>query len=102
MIHQSNTDQLVQILTLPETLDLRAAGPLVSNFNAARGNHVTVDASKVQKVGTLCVQILLSAHTTWARDGIPLGMINPSEEFLEALEVLGIPLNKIAEQETEK
>jgi chemotaxis protein CheX len=102
VIEQSNKDALVQILTLPATLDLRAAGPLVANFNAARGNHVTVDASKVEKVGTLCVQILLSAHATWARDGIPLVMTSASDAFTEALDVLGIPLNKIAEQETSK
>jgi len=92
----------MQILTLPPALDLRAAGALVTNFNAARGNHVTIDASKVEKIGTQCVQVLLSAQVTWARDGVPLALANPSEAFLESLDILGIPLNKIAEQEHSK
>jgi chemotaxis protein CheX len=102
VIEQSKKDALTQILRLPATLDLRAAGPLVANFNAARGNHVAIDASQVDKIGTQCVQVLMSAHVTWARDGIPLVMTNPSQALLDTLDVLGIPLNKIAEQENSK
>ena len=36
---------------------------------AARGAPVDIDASGVQRLGGLCLQVLLSAEATWATDG---------------------------------
>jgi len=87
---------------LPEILDIRAASPLAATLLGVRGKHLTIDASNVQKVGTQCIQVLLSARATWSADGASLTVSNPSETFIEALETLGIPVAKFSEQETSK
>lgn len=83
---------------LPAILDLRAASPLAAEILQARGRHLTIDASNVQTVGALCVQILLSARATWAADAMSFNLVHPSETFLESLGVLGIPFDDISEQ----
>jgi len=87
---------------LPEILDIRAASPLATELLHARGNPLTIDASDVAKVGAQCVQVLLSAHATWAADGISLNVVHPTDILLEALETLGIPFTEISEQESAK
>jgi len=86
-------------LRLPKSLDLRSASHLHAEFMAARGRPLTVDASGVDLVGAQCVQILVSAQQTWARDGIALTLSNPSQAFLDSLELLGVPPRKIGEWE---
>lgn len=84
-------------LNLPRTLDLRAAAPLAADFGRFRGRPLVIDASEVDKVGAQCVQVLVSAQQTWARDGVALTLSNPSSAFTGALEILGIPTRKIGE-----
>ncbi|WP_420472004.1 MULTISPECIES: STAS domain-containing protein [unclassified Brevundimonas] len=59
-------------VVLPSVLDIRAAGPLQAEILGLRGQPLTVDASGVDRLGGLCLQVLLSARTTWAADGQPL------------------------------
>ncbi|CAN2533820.1 hypothetical+protein [Methylocapsa aurea] len=87
---------------LPEILDIRAASPLATELLHARGNPLTIDASDVARIGTQCVQVLLSAHATWAADGLSLNVVHPTDTLLEALETLGIPFTEISEQESAK
>ncbi|MBY6240578.1 STAS domain-containing protein [Methylosinus sp. Sm6] len=89
-------------MRLAEILDIRAASPLAGELLNARGGHVTVDASNVQKLGAQCVQVLLSARSTWAADGYSLVVADASEPFLAALATLGIQISDISEQDTEK
>ncbi|MDQ8029022.1 MAG: STAS domain-containing protein [Brevundimonas sp.] len=56
---------------LPSVLDIRAAGPLQAEILGLRGQPVTLDASAVERLGGLCLQVLLSARSTWAADGQP-------------------------------
>jgi chemotaxis protein CheX len=89
-------------LRLAEILDIRAASPLAGEFLNTRGRNVTIDASNVQKLGAQCVQVLLSARSTWTADGYSLVVADPSEPFLDALSTLGIPISDISEQELSK
>lgn len=84
-------------LRLPPVLDLRAAAPLVAEFSSLRGRPLTIDASAVEKVGAQCVQVLVSAQQTWARDGVTLALSKPSDAFSGALALLGVPTRKIGE-----
>jgi chemotaxis protein CheX len=86
-------------LQLPEILDLRAAGPLSAEFLAHRGNHVAVDASRVQRVGAQCVQVLLSAVATWAHDGHNFEVVKPSAEFGDGIALLGFSPSQFLQQE---
>lgn len=89
-------------MRLADILDIRAASPLAGELINARGQNVTIDASNVQKLGAQCVQVLLSARSTWTTDGYSLVVADASEPFLDALSTLGIPISDISEQELSK
>lgn len=74
---------------LAEVLDLKAAAPLAAELLMLRGRAVFLDASQVQRVGGLCLQVLLSACRTWREEGIPLSIVNPSARFTEGIVLLG-------------
>ena len=67
------------VLSLPETLDLKASGPLTAAFLERRGDAVEVDAGNVRRLGGLCLQVLLAAKTAWAADGKSFSIRAPSE-----------------------
>ena len=77
------------VLTLPDMLDLNAAAPLAAKFRVLRGRPVAVDASGVQKLGGLCLQVLLSASVTWAVDNVPLRVVDASSAFREGAALFG-------------
>ncbi|MEY4254855.1 MAG: hypothetical protein RLZZ141_82 [Pseudomonadota bacterium] len=76
-------------LKLIENLDLKAAAPLRSEFLALRHTALDVDASNVQRLGGLCLQVLMSAQATWAADAVPFSISSPSPAFQEALSLFG-------------
>lgn len=76
-------------VVLPAVLDLRAAGVLTSQLLARRGQPLTVDASGVERLGGLSLQVLLSAVRTWAADGLELTVAPVSEAFVEQCRAFG-------------
>jgi len=78
-----------QTLTLGDSLDMTAAGPLQKELLSRRGKPVTLDASQVRRVGGQCLQVLLAAQTTWAADGADFQIIEPSNEFSDGLALMG-------------
>lgn len=76
-------------LTLDHVMDLRAAAPLREALLGRRGGAVAVDASAVERLGGLCLQVLLSARQTWAGDGHAFSITGQSEGFREAIRLLG-------------
>ncbi|WP_072371059.1 STAS domain-containing protein [Hyphomicrobium sp. NDB2Meth4] len=81
-------------LQLAEVLDLTAAAPLAQSLLPRRGSDLTIDASKVRRVGAQCLQVLLSAEATWKADGVRLTVENPTDEFLASSELLGIQISQ--------
>ena len=79
-----------QTLELPEILDLTASGPLAEQLLSLRGHDLTVDGSRVVRLGGQCLQVLLSCAATWKADGASLGLVNESAELVEALAQFGI------------
>jgi chemotaxis protein CheX len=73
---------------LPALLDLGAAASLRSNLMAARGAPLEIDGGDVDRLGGLCLQVLLSAKATWAADGYPLRFTNASPSMSEALRLM--------------
>ena len=88
-----------RVVELPEHLDLKAAAPLVGELLSHRGEELSVDASRVRRLGGQCLQILLSAAMTWKADEVPLAFVNPSPDFIEGLERLGIAPAEFIDQE---
>ncbi|MFZ5721172.1 MAG: STAS domain-containing protein [Pseudomonadota bacterium] len=78
-----------QPITLGESLDMNAAGPLAKSLLERRGQPVTLDASQVRRIGGQCLQVLLSAQSTWAADGADFQITEPSVEFTDGLALMG-------------
>lgn len=77
------------VLTLDANLDLRAAAPLREAFLERQGADLVVDASRVERIGGLCLQVLLSARETWRVDGLNLSVQHLGEELRGQLRLLG-------------
>jgi chemotaxis protein CheX len=77
-------------LELSGVLDLKAATPLTVEFLSVRGRPLDVDASRVERLGGQCLQVLLSAAEAWKTDGTPFAFVNPSSDFIEGLARLGV------------
>lgn len=86
-------------INLPAALDLRAAAPLASALLTARGGGTRLDGSQVKSVGAQCLQVIVSARHTWERDGLPLTIVNPTEDLLAAFADTGLDLDSIVEGE---
>lgn len=80
---------MTQTVTLGDALDMTAAGPLVKELLGHRGQPISLNASGVRRLGGQCLQVLLSAQTTWAADGQPFEIVEPSPEFAEGLALMG-------------
>lgn len=78
------------ILKLPGICDLSAAAPMRSDLLKMRGGPVEIDAGDVQRLGGLCLQVLMAARATWQADGKPFAIIAASDAFHEGLRLFGI------------
>jgi len=76
-------------LELPEALDLPAAKPLAESLLKLGGEDLAIDASKVQRLGASCLQVLLSAARTWQAEGASLILAHASPRFIDDLRHLG-------------
>lgn len=76
-------------LKLPENLDIAAATSLAETFRKRRGRGLSVDASRVGRVGGLYVQVMLAAKAAWESDGKALKILQPSEAYCEAMRMCG-------------
>jgi chemotaxis protein CheX len=84
-------DTQFTVVPLPENLGLTAAAPLAARLCQLSGAPLELDASRVERLGGLCLQVLLSASVTWAAANTPLTIRNPSSAFLEAWSLFGAP-----------
>jgi chemotaxis protein CheX len=76
-------------VVLPANLDLLAASPLRDELAGHAGKDIVLDAGGVERLGALCLQVLLAASTKWRSEGFSIGVINPSAAFSDHLRVLG-------------
>ena len=76
-------------ISLPAILDLAQADALKAALLPMRGQSVIVDASRVERLGGLCLQVLISAQQTWARDGHSLKIDEVSREFADQWNAFG-------------
>ena len=83
-------DRPMASCSLPPRVDAAAAAALRNQLLAARGSDLTVDASRVQQISGLGVQVLLSAQQTWRTDGARFDLAQPSEPFLTTQRHLGV------------
>ena len=74
---------------LPAAMDGRSAGPLTRNLLALRGRPLSLDASGVERLGGLGLQVLLSARLTWRFDRIDFALVDASDAFRAQCALLG-------------
>jgi chemotaxis protein CheX len=82
-------------LVLSNILDLKAASPLAESLLSMRGNDLVLDASHVERVGGQCLQVLVSAVSTWHADGVSMDFADPSDAFSDGLAGLGVKLSDL-------
>ena len=76
-------------ISLPAVLDLAQADALKAALLPMRGQSVVLDASRVERLGGLCLQVLISAQQTWATDGHSLKIDDVSREFADQWNAFG-------------
>jgi chemotaxis protein CheX len=85
-------------VVLAPVLDQRAAEPLKAELMAARGQALTLDGSAVERLGGLCLQVLLAALQTWRADGQALTFLNVSEALAVQWSQFGASSTDLAAQ----
>ncbi len=95
MKESAKNDACSPVVELPDILDIKAATPLTVEFLTLRGRSIKVDASRVTRLGGLCLQVLLSATKTWAIDDNAFTLINPSSGFIDGLARFGISVGDL-------
>lgn len=76
-------------ITLPAVLDLRAAGPLKADIQALAGAPLDLDASNVERLGGLCLQVLLAASEAWRAAGHSFRLTNVGDSVRNDAQLLG-------------
>ncbi len=79
------------VLALTANLDILAAEPLKAELLAQRGQAVTLDSSNVERLGGLCLQVLMSAQKTWDQDGRSFEISPMSDAFSNQWAAFGAP-----------
>jgi chemotaxis protein CheX len=77
-------------LSLDSVLDLNAAGSLHTKLMALRGRDVVIDASAVERVGALCLQVLMSASKTWEEEKFSLTFSKMSDALTKTMQLSGV------------
>lgn len=89
-------------LALPTRIDYASLDAIYAEIKEARGEDVILDGSSVKHFGSSGLQLLLSAHRSWDRDGFRFSVANPSEKFSEHLEMLGLNPDFFSKAEAEQ
>jgi chemotaxis protein CheX len=84
------SDPTPQIFELPAVLDLKAAAALAACLAALRGAPLAIDASRVERLGGQCLQVLLAAAQSWRADTAALTLRAPTPAFVDGLRLLGV------------
>lgn len=86
----ADDEQKAETLRLPPILDLKAAAPLREQLLELKGKPVELDGTDVQRLGGLCLQVLLSARESWGQDGVPFGLASASEALEQSFALFGV------------
>lgn len=74
---------------LPPVIDPASVGALRTDLLALRGEDLAIQGDAVLRIGGLGLQVLISAHRTWAADGHVLSLNHPSPPLTEMLRLTG-------------
>ena len=75
---------MISTLRLDPVLDLKAAQPLKVALTEHRGGALQLDASGVERLGGLCLQVLIAARRAWSEEGHDMTIEPRSAAFTAA------------------
>lgn len=75
-------------MKLPAILDLGAAAPLRLQLLERRGQALELDCADVERVGGLCLQVLIAARAQWRTDGVGFQIVSASSAFVDAARLM--------------
>jgi chemotaxis protein CheX len=64
-----------------------------------RGSNVVVDASGVERVGALCVQVIMAAAKTWDEDKLSFTFSKVSDAFQKTMQLIGANVDHLLARE---
>lgn len=86
-------------LSLPPVLDLNEASALRGKLMGLRGSSLVVDASAVERVGALCLQVLLAGAKIWEEDKQSFTFAKVSDAFTKTTQLIGINIDHLMAKE---
>ena len=78
------------ILKLPEVMDASGARQVLDELLGRRGQPLCIDASSVQKVSALALEVLVSATRQWREDTQSVSITGMSDAFRTTCDGLGL------------
>lgn len=81
---------MMATLSLSARLDITAARPLTRELRKLSGQPLEIDASQVEHLGGLCLQVLLAAVQDWQQRDVTLHLGAQSAAFVAALKQFGL------------
>jgi chemotaxis protein CheX len=86
-------------VSLAAVLDLNEASTLRTKLTGLRGSNVVIDASGVERVGTLCVQVIMAAAKTWNEDKLSFTFSKVSDAFQKTMQLIGVDIDHLLAKE---
>jgi chemotaxis protein CheX len=90
----------VKKLSLGKVLDLNEATALHSKLMTLRGNDLAIDASSVERVGALCVQVLMSAAKSWEEEKRSFTFSKMSDALAKTMQLIGVNYDHLLAKES--
>ena len=92
---------LDDVLKLPQSLDVAALRAVQKDLLDRRGKATTIDASDVERIGGLGVELLIAARRQWLEDAVVLQIIGVPDAMKEAFIDLGLDVATLDVRETD-
>lgn len=86
-------------LSLAPVLDLNEASALHSKLMGLRGSNLVIDASAVERVGALCVQVLMAGAKSWDEDNHSFAFSKVSDAFTKTTQLIGVNIDHLMAKE---
>jgi chemotaxis protein CheX len=86
-------------ISLAAVLDLNEASTLRGKLVGLRGNNVVIDASAVERAGTLCIQVIMAAAKTWDEDKMSFTFSKVSDAFQKTMQLIGVNIDHLLAKE---
>ncbi|AVA20299.1 MULTISPECIES: STAS domain-containing protein [Rhizobium] len=86
-------------ISLAAVLDLNEASTLRGKLVGLRGSNVVIDASGVERIGALCVQVIMAAAKTWDEDKLSFTFSKVSDAFQKTMQLIGVDIDHLLAKE---